>query len=193
MSQLEEVCVDEDEPLPAAAEVAGDESLPVAADEPSPPEQAVLDLDCPVAAPVDLESVTVFVESPASPEGWVCSECTLHNETGAQFCDACDEPAPASAQKSIIAVNVPITALPAGGWSCAKCTLVNPLDGHWCTACEERRPVESYRHPRSAGLPREVLASHAYLDLLLFAYAESEVRAKTHGRYQMVCKAWQVK
>ena len=93
MSRLEEVCVeqqvaaDEDEPLPAAA------------DEPSPPEQAVLDLDCPVVAPVDLEFVTVLVESPASPEGWVCSECTLHNETGAQFYDACDEPALASTQK----------------------------------------------------------------------------------------------
>ena len=180
MSQLEEICVEQQ----VAADE--DESLPAAVDDPSPPEQTVLDLA--VSAPaVDLESVTVFVESPASPLGWVCSECTLLNETGAQRCVACDEPAPASAQKSIIAVNVPIAALPAGGWSCAKCTLVNAGEAKWCTACDERRPVV---HTRPAGPPREILIKHTYLDLFLFS--QSEVRAKEHARYQMVCKAWQV-
>ena len=58
------------------------------------------------------------------------------------------------------------------------------------TRCTVEQPVV---HTRPAGPPHEVLASHAYLELLLFDYAESEVRAKTHGRYQMVCKAWQVK
>ena len=180
MSQLEEICVEQ---LVADE----DESLSAAVEDPSPPEQTVLDLDCPVAAPVDLESVTVFVESPASPEGWVCSECTVLNETGAPRCVACEEPAPASAQKSIIAVNVPITALPAGGWSCATCTLVNAVEAKWCSACDERRPVV---HTRPAGPPHEVLIKHTYLDLFLFS--ESEVRAKEHARYQMVCKAWQV-
>ena len=153
---------------------------------------AVLDLDAPAAAEqVDLESVTLFVESPSSTAGSKCSECGFRiTDPEAQTCDACGHPAQAPAVKTITAVNVPVSSVPPGSWSCSKCTLLNAVQSKWCSACEAARPVV---HTRPPAFPHQVLAEKAYLDLVLFDYyAGTAVRAKVHGRFQLVCKAWQV-